>query len=119
MTRYFFEDLFKRQNTKYDEGHYRLFAIIDNQYFWNIEWQKNRVNQTVVFPVFKAGFISEEILEKCKNLSELEPGKLKEQFGPIAYFIERAVNGFKSYIAWISPDPLSQHVPWEIPLNRS
>ncbi|CAN5913562.1 hypothetical protein BH11BAC7_BH11BAC7_08720 [soil metagenome] len=117
MTQYFFEDLFKRQNTDSGEGHYRLFAIIDNQYFWNIEWQKNKSEHTVTLPVFHAGFISDEIIERCKSLSEVEPGKFRAQFGSIAYFIERAVDGFKSYITWISPDPLRKNVPWQISLN--
>ncbi|MDQ3109795.1 MAG: hypothetical protein M3R17_07855 [Bacteroidota bacterium] len=117
MIRYFFEDLFKRQNTDREEGHYRLFAIIDNQYFWNIEWQKNKLQQTITLPVFQAGFVSEEIMERCKSLSEVEPDKFKEQFGSIACFIERAVDGFKSYTMWISPDPLIKNIPWQISLN--
>ena len=114
MIKYFFEELSKKQPAENNDGHFRLYVILSEQYYWNVEWTRNKSRQTVTLPVLHSGFISAEVQEKYKSLTEISPEILREHFGSFASFIERAVEGFRSYLTWISPDAQSKNIPWQI-----
>jgi hypothetical protein len=114
MIRYFYEELTNQQVTDTNDGRFRLYVILSDQYYWNVEWTRNKSRQHVSLPVLHSGFISEKVQEQYKSLTEIAPETLREHFGSFATFIERAVEGFRSYLTWISPDPQSKNVPWQI-----
>jgi hypothetical protein len=116
MIRYFFEEIQKKQPAENNDGHFRLYVILGDQYYWNVEWIRSKSRQNITLPVLNSGFISEHIQEQYQSLTEITPEVLREHFGPFASFIERAVEGFKSYLTWISPDAQSKDIPWQIPL---
>lgn len=118
MTHYFFDCVETKQITISETAEYFcLYAIIDSLYYWKVEWYKNTSQQSATIHAITSGFISAEIIEKYKNLRTITPAELRERFGTFSYFIERAVNGFKSYIVWISPDPQTTNIPWKIPVS--
>jgi hypothetical protein len=114
MIRYFFEELQKKQLTENNDGNFRLYVILGEQYYWNIEWTRNKSQQTVTLPVFNSGFLSEETRKQYGSFTEITPEILREHFGSFANFIERAVEGFRSYLTWISPDPQLETIPWQL-----
>ncbi len=113
MVRYFFDPPGEKQPGGTPEL-YRLYAIIDDLYYWKVEWHWNKPLREVTVQMFNAGFNSGEITDKCRELPAIEPADLRNRFGSFAYLIERAVSGFKSYIMWISPDPQSPGPPWKV-----
>jgi hypothetical protein len=114
MVRYFFESPREQQQPEGTPALYRLYAIIDDLYYWKVEWHWNKQAREITVHMFNAGFISGEITASCSNLPVIDPSELRNRFGSFAYLIERAVNGFKSYIMWISPDPHASGLPWKI-----
>ncbi|HTL82954.1 MAG TPA: hypothetical protein VL651_14670 [Bacteroidia bacterium] len=118
MIRYFFRFIGRKQNPQLQEvDYYRLYAIIDEQYYWTTEWYFSDQIKMNVVQTINGGFVTEEITELCKNMSAIDFEILRNKLGAFAYFIERAVNGFKSYIIWISPDPHINDVPWQVMNN--
>jgi len=114
MIEYYFEkQLLLGENAE----HYRLFAVIDDLYYWKVEGSMDTKLQSITVQNLISGFNSEEITESYKKLSTIDVTDLRNNLGSFAYFIERSVNGFKSYIMWISPNPQTKELPWEIALN--
>lgn len=114
MIRYFFNFVGKKTNLDEDQNHYRLYAIIDDRYYWTAEWYSDTVLKKEIIQSVNGGFITKEIIAEYKSLPEIDFITIKERFNLFASFIERAVNGFKSYIIWISPDPQKNDIPWQI-----
>jgi hypothetical protein len=114
MTHYFFD---KESPFNEETERYRLFAVIDELYYWKVEGNLDTKLQSVTIRAFSSGFACENIREDHKDMAEINFSELKDQFGPFAYFVERAVSGFKSYLGWISPDPQVNKTPWNISLN--
>jgi hypothetical protein len=108
MTHYFFNKQFA-DSQKGD--HYCLRAVIDNLYYWEIEG--NKIDHSFTVHRLNAGFLAAKP-ESQHFLAEIDLSSLKDQLGSFSYFVERAVNGFKSYIMWISPDPQTTEIPWKI-----
>ncbi len=118
MTNYFFKFIGKKPGSfDEDADHYCLFAIIDDKYYWSTEWFSDNILKKNIIQTVKGGFVTEEIYALCKNMSEIDLSVLRSQLGSLSYFIERAVNGFNSYIIWISPDPQVNDIPWQISNN--
>jgi hypothetical protein len=118
MIHYFFRFIGKKQNPEgRSTDYYQFYALIDEKYYWTTEWFTDTVDHKNVVEVVNGGFVTDEITERCKKLSEVDFSVLRTQLGSFAYFIERAVNGFKSYIIWISPDPQLNDIPWQIMNN--
>jgi hypothetical protein len=114
MIEYYFErQLLLGENTE----HYRLFAVIDDLYYWKVEGSMNAKLQSITIQNLISGFNSEEICESYKKLSTVDITDLRNSLGSFAYFIERSVNGFKSYIMWISPHLQTDELPWKLSLN--
>lgn len=114
MTRYFFD---KESPFREDGEQYCLFAMVDSLYYWKIGGNMNIQTRTATISTFSSGFVSAKILDEHTGIPEIDLPELRKQFGSFAYFIERAVNGFKSYLSWISPGPQSSVIPWQIPLS--
>ncbi len=114
MIDYYFEkQLMPEENAE----HYLLFAVIDDKYYWKVEGAMNAKLQSVRIENLISGFNSEEIGENYKRLNKIDIIDLRNKLGSFAYFIERSVNGFKSYMMWITPDPNTTEIPWNIALN--
>jgi hypothetical protein len=110
MIQYYFE-------THLAPGLFCLTAIIDEHYYWSMEWLGNPQGTAAAIKDVSAGFATETIRKKCITLRKVDSKELHAQFGSFAYYIERAVSGFKSYVLWISPDPAVSDISWQIPLN--
>jgi hypothetical protein len=114
MIDYYFERHFLQNE---NAEHYCLFAIIDDLYYWKMEGAMNTKLRSVTIQNLTSGFNSEEIRENYKKLAKLDIIDLRNKLGSLAYFIERSVNGFKSYIMWITPDVNTTEIPWNMVLN--
>lgn len=111
MIKYYFE------NVKAAQDYFRTIAIIDDQYFWSMDWRWDTTGNNAAVSDFQAGFLSAAIREKCKSLEEVSPAEIRERFGSFAYYVERAVSGLKSYLLWISPDSTVNEASWKISMN--
>ncbi len=114
MIKYFFETPGESKQPDGTQDFNCLYAVIDALSYWTVDWNWNKTTREVMIHRFDAGFVSGEITSRCNTLQPIDPADLRNRFGSFAYLIERAVNGFKSYILWISPDPQDPGPPWKI-----
>jgi hypothetical protein len=92
----------------------RLYAVIDEVYFWAIEWKANNDPPKSEIIDFNSGFMSDTIKEACLHMTVVLSPDLRNSFGSFADYVERAVSGFRSYISWITPDAEVNAVTWQI-----
>lgn len=92
----------------------RLFAIIDDSYYWAVEWTDQADKTKSVLNDFNAGFMSQTVKDACANLNEIQPDELVAKFGAMAHYIERSVIAFKMYILSINPGDRVHNIVWQI-----
>lgn len=90
----------------------RLFVIIDDTFYWAIEWHGKKDQDSLVIADLNAGFLSAEVNEACAELQEVTPEILRERYGVFTDYIQRSVSGFRSYILWIHPDAEVTGIQW-------
>lgn len=113
MIQYYYETFQGEQpETFEEEEQHRLIAIHDTLYYWQMEWRD--VAEAAAVVDLHAGLLSEKIREQSERMEELSPPELRTRFGSMANYIERSVQGFRSYIRWISPDQDIATHPWKI-----
>jgi len=93
---------------------YRLFAVIEDSWYWAIEWTNAGKDSPSYLTDFNTGFMNKAAKETLSGLSEIQANQLRVKFGTFADYIERAASGFRSYISWICPDAEMKNVIWEI-----
>jgi|GEM_PF-3125155 len=113
MTRYYCEPLKKEPPGDNNIQFHRFYAIIDDRYYWQAEWLWDTSLMNAVIHSFTAGFLNDAVIGDCKTMTELDNLEMRDKFGSFAYYLERAVNGFKSYTMWVSPDPQQNDIPWQ------
>jgi hypothetical protein len=91
--------------------HNQLYAEIDEQYYWLIEWTTNNAPPSSVIRNWHCGLLTET--ERPASVTEISTDELRRQFGSFAHYLERSISGFKSYVAWMAPDPFSDEVRWK------
>lgn len=91
---------------------YRLFVLMDDKYYWAVEWKAEDA-QTIIVDL-NAGFISALIMDACRALEEISPEKLRQRFGPFADYVVRCIGGFRSYISWTYPDSAVSKISWSV-----
>lgn len=90
---------------------HQLYAEIDERYYWILEWSTINHPRSAIVHHWRCGLVSEYL--RPSSVSAISVDGLREEFGSFAYYLERSVSGFKSYIAWMSPDPHSTEVIWK------
>lgn len=93
---------------------YRLFAVIEDSWYWAIEWKSAGKDSPAHLTDFNTGFMSAMARQTLSVLSEIGPKELRIKFGTFTDYIERAASGFRSYISWICPDSEMKNIVWEI-----
>lgn len=112
--KYYFESISGEKNSREFSRQLRLFSIIDDSYYWAIEWTSGADSTKFVLSDFNAGFMSRDVRDVCANLNEIQQEDLETKFGSIADYIERCIFAFKEYISTISPGEHLKNVAWEI-----
>jgi hypothetical protein len=100
-----------------NENIFRLYAIIEEKYYWKIEWSQQLLAHEAVINLLHAGMLSAEVQLQYADMRRIDAAELRNELGSFAHFVERAVNGFKSYLAWINPDLWDVEFPWRVPLK--
>ena len=93
---------------------YRLFVIIEDAWYWAIEFKSAGEDSPTSLTDFNAGFMSAIVKENISILTEIQLADLRRKFGTFADYIECAVSGFRSYIADICPHSEMKSIIWEI-----
>lgn len=93
---------------------YRLFAVIEDSWYWAIEWKTSGIDSPSILTDFNTGYMSRTVKQTLSTLTEIEPPQLRSRFGTFADYIERAASGFRSYISWICPDSEMKNIVWQI-----
>ena len=93
---------------------YRLFAIIQNSWYWAIEWKVQDKSGASYLTDFNTGFMNASVTRGIASLTEISAVELRNKFGAFADYIERAVSGYGNYITGISPDPEVRNVFWPV-----
>jgi hypothetical protein len=115
MIRYYYEAFpAERSEAAEDGDQHCLIAILDGIYYWRMEWCGSEEPKMAEALDINGGFLSDEIRAHCTLLEEFPSDELRDRFGTMGNYIERAVQGFRSYIRWISPDPDVTKRPWII-----
>lgn len=95
-------------------GQYRLFAIIQNSWYWAIEWKGSGKDQPSHLTDFNAGAMSAAVKESLSALKLIASTELRTRFGSFADYIEHAVSEYGHYVEKISHDPEMKNVIWRI-----
>jgi hypothetical protein len=120
MTKYFFDCTLEKGTTEKEEcERCQLYSLFDDKFYWRVEWlrQPPGTGTEALVIDFSSGTANETVLEKCNEMPSIEQEKLRCELGSFAYFIERAVSGYRSYISWISPELWQSNFPWHVPLS--
>lgn len=115
MNKYFLETEHETPAASAGNKRYHICVLIEDRYYWSLSWTEDTDKMLSVIGNLQCGFITDAISNSCATSKEIQPTELRTRFGSFAYYIDRAISGFKSYISWISPDPVANNISWELP----
>lgn len=93
---------------------YRLFAVLQNSWYWAIEWSSAGKDEPSHLTDFNAGVMSAMVKESLSALKLIPSTELQSRFGTFARYIENAVDEYGNYIAAISRSAEKPDVVWQI-----
>jgi hypothetical protein len=93
---------------------YRLFAVLQNSWYWAIEWKTTGEDRHSHLTDFNAGAMSATVKDSLSALRLIASTELRSRFGSFADYIERAVSEYGNYIAKICQDAKMPDVIWRI-----
>lgn len=100
-------------DSKGNQG-YTLFAIIQNSWYWAIEWKISGSSTVSYLTDFNAGLMNADVKKGLVSFTEVSAIDLRSKFGAFADYIERAVSAYGSYITSICHNTEAGNVSWPV-----